>query len=719
MRLKLILLGMVYLMVTTFPKANADPFNTQDTLTITVASEPDYPPFCMVDEDGTPFGFSIDLIKAAAKVRNIRLEFQVGPWFKIRQDLVDGKIDALPMVSKTPERDSLYDFTIPYITLHGAIFVRKNDHSIHSVGDLQGKHLVVMKGDNAEEFIRRSAITNQITTTNTFEEAFRMLSHGSGDAVIIQKILGLELLKDQRIRNVIALDILLDEFRQEFCFAVKKGNQPLLDQLNEGLAVIIANNTYEDIHAQWFGPEIDMADISRKVASIVIPAIFIITFISIIILRRQVRRRTKNLQLEFEKHQITLNKLYQQKVLLERMEQMILVGGWEYDGNNRQMTVSKGFCNIFGLALKENLPANFISSIRFVHPNDRRRILVVFSQALVNSSEIDVEVEIFNHDSEPRIIRITGSPETDKAFSHRIAGAVMDITEQRRTERELILLKDGLEVIVTERTRQLEDKIRKLRESEMAMLYMVEDLNVTTNELRSERQKLEIVNKELEAFSYSVSHDLRAPLRGIHGFTDILIQEYGDRLDDEGKRLGQIIKKNALDMGKLIDDLLSFSRLGRQALNESLIDMDHMVQSVIQELKSHYPGNMHKINIGKLEPCIGDFSMIRVVMVNLLSNAFKFSSQKEMPVIEISSERQGHKIVYTIRDNGAGFDMKYKDKLFGVFQRLHTVREFEGIGVGLANVKRIITRHGGEIDAEGNPGNGARFWFTLQAQQST
>jgi light-regulated signal transduction histidine kinase (bacteriophytochrome) len=248
---------------------------------------------------------------------------------------------------------------------------------------------------------------------------------------------------------------------------------------------------------------------------------------------------------------------------------------------------------------------------------------------------------------------------------------------------------------------------------------MVEDLNVTTNELRSERQKLEIVNKELEAFSYSVSHDLRAPLRGIHGFTDILIQEYGDRLDDEGKRLGQIIKKNALDMGKLIDDLLSFSRLGRQALNESLIDMDQMVQSVIQELKTQYPGNMHKINIGKLEPCIGDFSMIRVVMVNLLSNAFKFSSQKEMPVIEISSERQGHKIVYTIRDNGAGFDMKYKDKLFGVFQRLHTVREFEGIGVGLANVKRIITRHGGEIDAEGNPGNGARFWFTLQAQQST
>lgn len=714
MKLKWILWTVLYLMTTSIPNANADPFHLHDTLTITVASEPDYPPFCMVDEQGNPYGFSIDLIKAAAKVRNIHLHFHVGPWFKIKQDLADGSVDALPMVGRTPERDSLYDFTIPYITLHGAIFVRKNDHSINTVNDLKGKHLLVMKGDNAEEFVRRNAITHQITTTNTFEEAFRLLSEGTGDAVIIQKVLGLELLKSINLRNITALDILLDEFEQEFCFAVKKGNQPLLNELNEGLAVIIANNTYEELHAKWFGPEVNMANISRKVVSIVIPAIFIITIVSIITLRRQVRRRTRNLRIEFEMHQVTLSKLNQQKVLLERMEQMILVGGWEYDGNLRQLTVSRGFCNIFGLTDNEILPAHFIDSIHFVDPSDKRRIVQVFYHSLGSGAAIDLEVEVMNNGPGPRIIRITGSPETDQAYSRRIAGAVMDITEQRTTERELILLKDDLEEMVKDRTRQLEEKIMKLRESERAMLYMVEDLNYTTSELKVERQKLEMVNKELESFSYSVSHDLRAPLRGIHGFTDILIQEYGDKLDDEGKRLGQIIKKNALDMGKLIDDLLSFSRLGRQALNESLIDMEHLVQSVIVEVQGLYTGNRHEIIIGNLEPCIGDFSMIRVVMVNLISNAFKFSSRKEQPVIEISSERKDHKVVYTIRDNGAGFDMKYKDKLFGVFQRLHTVREFEGIGVGLANCKRIITRHGGEIDAEGNPGSGARFWFTLR-----
>ena len=713
MRKKWILLGMVCLLVTSIMEAKADFSVPNDTLTITIASEPDYPPFCVVDEQGQPDGFSIDLIKAAAKVRNIHLNIHVGPWFKIKQDLADGKIDALPMVGKTPERDSLFDFTFPYITLHGAIFVRKNDHSIQSADDLRGKHLVVMKGDNAEEFIRRNALTNQITTTNTFEEAFRLLSKGTGDAVIIQKVLGLELLKSLKIRNITALDILLDEFRQEFSFAVKKGNQPLLDQLNEGLAVVIANNTYEQLHAKWFGPGIDMADISRRVITIVVPVIFFLTFISIITLRRQVRRRTKNLRLEFEKHQVTLFQLRQQKVLLERMEQMVLVGGWEYDGNSRQVTLSTGFCNIFGLNPVTLLPVHHLESIRFVSPDDKSRVLQVFSRSLAKGINIDAEIEVFRGVSERRIIRITGSPVTDKAIPHLIAGAVMDITEQRRTERELMLLKDDLEEMVADRTRQLEDKIHKLRESERAMLYMVEDLNNTTTELRTERQKLEIVNKELESFSYSVSHDLRAPLRGIHGFTDILIQEYGDKLDDEGKRLGQIIKKNALDMGKLIDDLLSFSRLGRQALNQGLIDMDLMVQSVIQELQNQYPANNHKIHIGKLEPCIGDFSMIRVVMVNLLSNAFKFSSRKENPRIEIMSERQDHQIIYTVSDNGAGFDMKYKDKLFGVFQRLHTVREFDGIGVGLANVKRIINRHGGEIDAEGTPGNGARFWFSL------
>lgn len=717
MRMKWILWGMVCLLVVSSLKAKAAFPVPDDTLTITVGSEPDYPPFCMVDEQGNPDGFSIDLIKAAAKVRNIHIKFQVGPWFKIKQDLADGSIDALPMVGKTPERDSLYDFTIPYITLHGAIFVRKNDHGILTVDDLKGKHLLVMKGDNAEEFILRNEITSQVTTTNTFEEAFRLLSKGTGDAVIIQKVLGLELLQNLKIRNITALDILLDEFSQEFCFAVQKGNQPLLNELNEGLAVVIANNAYDQLHAQWFGPEVDMADISRMVAMIVIPAIFLITIISIITLRRQVRRRTKNLRMEVENHQVTLFQLRQQKILLERMEQMVLVGGWEYDGSTRQVTLSNGFCNIFGLTPKTLMPIHALEVIRFVNPVDKSRILQNFSRSLAKGINIDAEIEVYKGDSERRTIRITGSPVTDKESQHLIAGAVMDITEQRRTERELILLKEDLEEMVADRTQQLENKILKLRESEMAMLYMVEDLNVTTSELKSERQKLEIVNKELESFSYSVSHDLRAPLRGIHGFTNLLIMEYGDLLDDEGKRLCQIIQKNALDMGKLIDDLLSFSRLGRQALNQSLIDMDQLVQSVIADLQNQYPANLHEIRIGKLNPCIGDYSMIHVVMVNLLSNAFKFSSRKENPLIEITSEKRAHEIIYTVKDNGAGFDMKYKDKLFGVFQRLHTVREFEGIGVGLANVKRIINRHGGEIDAEGAPGNGARFWFSLQAEQ--
>jgi len=221
-------------------------------------------------------------------------------------------------------------------------------------------------------------------------------------------------------------------------------------------------------------------------------------------------------------------------------------------------------------------------------------------------------------------------------------------------------------------------------------------------------------NKELEAFSYSVSHDLRAPLRAVDGFSRLVEKGYADRLDDEGRRLLGMIRDGARQMGRLIEDLLTFSRVGRLALAPTQIDMHALAQSVFDELVAHEPGRKLRLELHPLPPASGTAAMVRQVWVNLIGNAIKFTKQREVGEIEIAAQVGADGVaVYHVKDNGAGFDMRYAEKLVGVFQRLHGMEEFEGTGVGLALVQRIVQRHGGRIWAEAEVDRGATFYFTL------
>jgi PAS domain S-box-containing protein len=231
--------------------------------------------------------------------------------------------------------------------------------------------------------------------------------------------------------------------------------------------------------------------------------------------------------------------------------------------------------------------------------------------------------------------------------------------------------------------------------------------------VRSRTAELEAANAELEAFSYSVSHDLRAPLRAIDGFSRVLEEEFGPRLDDEGRRLLEVVRTNTHRMAQLIDDLLAFSRAARRDLRPVPVDMVAFARDAFDEQLSEPESNRYRLKVGDLPGACGDPAMLRQVWANLLSNAVKFTAPKEDPVIEVFGEVDGEDAVYHIRDNGVGFDMRYADKLFGVFQRLHSSREFEGTGVGLALVQRIVHRHGGRVWAEGVVGEGATFSFAL------
>jgi PAS domain S-box-containing protein len=231
--------------------------------------------------------------------------------------------------------------------------------------------------------------------------------------------------------------------------------------------------------------------------------------------------------------------------------------------------------------------------------------------------------------------------------------------------------------------------------------------------VRERTVQLETANKELESFSYSVSHDLRAPLRAIDGYTRILIEDHGSELADDAKRACSVVRSETQRMGRLIDDLLSFSRLNRSQMRDSFISTAGMVDDVLVELLPPEDRQRVTVDVSPLPGVHADPALLRQVWVNLLSNAVKFSSKRTDPRIIISATTTASEVVFSVRDNGAGFDMQYADKLFGVFQRLHSIREFEGTGVGLAIVQRIVHRHGGRVWAEGEPNKGATFFFTL------
>jgi PAS domain S-box-containing protein len=319
--------------------------------------------------------------------------------------------------------------------------------------------------------------------------------------------------------------------------------------------------------------------------------------------------------------------------------------------------------------------------LALVHPDDRTIMGDYFrNEVLAQGRTFDKEYRIVRHnDHAERWVHGFGRLDFD-AERHplKMHGTIQDVTERRLTEEEIRQLNRTLEQRVKDRTAQLET-----------------------------------ANKELESFSYSVSHDLRAPLRAIDGFARILEEDYTARLDDEGRRLLGIICGEAKRMGQLIDDLLSFSRMSRQQTESAQIDMTALAQAVFDEHAAQAPGRQLRLKLQPLPPARGDRALLRQALANLISNAIKYTRSRAVAEIEIGGRAEGGENLYHVKDNGVGFDMKYAGKLFGVFQRLHTADEFEGNGVGLALVQRVIHRHGGRVWGEGKLNEGSTFYFTL------
>jgi PAS domain S-box-containing protein len=370
--------------------------------------------------------------------------------------------------------------------------------------------------------------------------------------------------------------------------------------------------------------------------------------------------------------------------ILAQAEQLAQVGAWETgiaNGElvgNSTLNWSDETYRIFGYA-PGAVAASHPLFLEHVHPEDRMRVRDALSRAIADRTPYSVEHRIRRSDGTERTLLEHAEIVLDKRGQpERVIGAVADITERKRAEDEVRKLNQELEVRVKTRTAELQAAVT-----------------------------------ELEAFTSSVAHDLRSPVRHMAGFARILVDEYGRELNPAAREYLERIRSGATRMGKLVDDLLHLSRLGRRALNLQETNLQELAAEVVRELETETKGRHIEWRIGRLPPMVCDRVLLKQAFYNLLSNAVKYTRPRNPAVIELGCCENGGTNPIYVRDNGVGFNMSYAPKLFGIFQRLHREDEFEGTGVGLAVVQRVIQRHGGRVWAESEPGQGASFYFTL------
>lgn len=345
--------------------------------------------------------------------------------------------------------------------------------------------------------------------------------------------------------------------------------------------------------------------------------------------------------------------------------------------DGKMIELNRAFYEITGYAPADTLDATTLNLALWANTDDRKEVI----DALIDKQKVHGREYQFRCKDGKMITGLFSSDILVLNGEKCILSSIADISSRKEAEDAVKELNEKLEARVLERTAELES----------SML-------------------------ELESFSYTVSHDLRSPIRAINGFSNILMEDYHNVLDEEALRLCSVIKNNAQDMGMQIDDLIAFTQLGRAVLHRTHVDMTAMVKSVIAEILSPQEQARTSISLEVLPDADCDAKLIRLVLVNLIRNSIKFSSLKPESIISIKAEQQANQVVYSVSDNGIGVDMRYSDKLFRVFQKLHTAQEFEGRGMGLAVAHRIILKHGGKAWIDGEPGSGATVFFTLKSE---
>ena len=674
---------------------------SHDRIVLNSASELDYPPFALVKPDGTADGFSVDLLKAAVAETGLAVSFKVGPWHQLKEELANGLLDVLPLVSYSSERAKIYDFTAPYLKLSGAVFVRKNTSAIRQISDLKGKEVLVMRGDTAHEYVEREKLTDMIVPTESYEEAFKLLSSGHHDAVVVQLIVGLQIIKKLQLNNVVAVEqkdistlkpvaIKLEGFEQKFCFAVTKGNQQLLSALNEGLAVIYLNGTYQALYEKWFSPllskdKIPFSTIIKNLLVILIPLLLFLTLFGLWYLKRLVKQKT-----EFLEHEI-LDRKEAEDALRESEKRFRLAVASSpipimiHDESDAVLQLSNGWTNFSGYAL-EDIPT--ISDWMEKAYGERQGIKKDYIDNLfsINQSVSNGEWQITTKEGSTRVWDFQTTPLGKLHEGKRVLlSMAIDVTERKQAE---------------ETQKRLGGQL-----------------------LQS--QKMEAIG----TLAGGIAHDFNNILGAILGYAELARDDCAvDSLAANDIDQVIIASNRAKD---LIKQILVFSRHVEAELTP--LQPALIIKETIKLLRPSLPATITIVD--DIDPnsgfIIGDPTQIHQIVINLCTNAYQAMESTggtitvSLPNITLSQTElkdgqdvtPGNFIQLAIRDTGPGISSSI---IARIFEPYFTTKETgKGSGMGLAIVHGIVKGYGGFISCESQPGRGTEFRIFLPIQNKT
>ncbi len=643
---------------------------------VRIGVERNTPPLSFVDAQNRPSGFTAEMLREVAHAGAIDLEIVPDLWTNILADFQAGRLDALANVTILEERRASMDFSIGHVYTHGSVYFRADRPAIRRVADLAGKRIATLGGSvGYTSAVAHRGWGGTIVPCTSWQAALDATDRGDCDAALLISHVASKVTDDHGLKRQ-----LLEEIVHQFHIAVHKGDTETLARLNEALATVRQNGTFDRLYAKWIGPvephPIRFADLRPYF----LPAAAVLLAVLVVI---GWQRRL-------------LNRLSQQAAALRESKERWKFavegsrdGMWDWDIATGEVLRSARLEELLGFAEGE-LGRRYDDWDERIHRDDSAQ-----DQAAMRAHH---EGRTPHYANEHRMRTKDGQW---KWFLER--GLVVSRDAAGRPLRMIGTVTD-----ISER-KAVEATVQKLN------VELEERVKARTAELAGRVAEVERLNGELEAFSYSVSHDLRAPVRNITGLLELLGQRTAGRLDAEATRYVTSVATEARRMVALIDALLEFSRVGRTALADERVELGEVVAEVRAQLAPELAGRNVEWRVGALPAVRGDRTLLHQVMVNLLGNAVKFTARREVAVIEVTAEMAGAEVTVTVRDNGAGFNPKYADKLFGVFQRLHSQRDFGGVGIGLANVKRIVERHGGRIWAEGRLQAGAAFNFTVFA----